>query len=330
MQNTQQPSSPAQPPSRSVQRVAVIERLREAGILAILLLGAVAFSFTVPSFFSVDNAINGIGLSAAINTIVAIGLTYVIITGGIDLSVGSTAALSAVIGADLMGRGLPVLLAVLVALAVGAVAGLVNGLLVTRVQLAPFIVTLGTMTFYRGLALSYTNGQPILSLPDSYKAALGGTFLGLPIPLIAALALVAVFTLILRFSKTGQYILAIGGNAEAVRLSGINVSRYVTLTYVISGVLAAFAALVLIAQLGAAEPILGNGWELSAIAASVVGGTSLSGGKGNVVGALLGALLHSMLQNVLTLLGVQAFYQLLATGLIIIGAMVIDRYTRGQ
>ena len=320
----------SQPTPNAAGRAAVIERLREAGILAILLLGAVIFSATVPSFFSIDNAITGIGLSAAINTIVAIGLTYVIITGGIDLSVGSTAALSAVIGADLMQRGLPPLLAVLVALAVGGAAGLVNGLLITRVQLAPFIVTLGTMTFYRGLALSYTNGQPILSLPDGFKTALGGTVLGLPIPLIAALVLVAAFSLILRYTKTGQYILAIGGNAEAVRLSGINTGRFVTLTYVISGVLAAFAALVLIAQLGAAEPILGNGWELSAIAASVVGGTSLAGGKGNVVGALLGALLLSMLQNVLTLLGVQAFYQLLATGLIIIGAMVIDRYTRGS
>jgi len=308
----------------------VVEQLREAGILAILLLGALIFSFTVPSFFSVDNAISGIGLSAAINTIVAIGLTYVIITGGIDLSVGSTAALSAVIGADLMQRGLPAVLAVVAALAVGAVAGLVNGLLVTRVQLAPFIVTLGTMTFYRGLALSYTNGQPILSLPDNFKNVLGGNIAGFPIPLLVALLLVGAFTLLLKFTKTGQYILAIGGNAEAVRLSGINTSRYITLTYVISGVLAAFAALVLIAQLGAAEPILGSGWELSAIAASVVGGTSLSGGKGNVVGALLGALLLSMLQNVLTLLGVQAFYQLLATGLIIIGAMVIDRYTRGS
>ncbi|WP_026299086.1 ABC transporter permease [Deinococcus aquatilis] len=314
----------------SAGRTAVIERLREAGILTILLLGAVVFSFTVPSFFSVDNAITGIGLSAAINTIVAIGLTYVIMTGGIDLSVGSTAALSAVVGADLMQRGVPPLVAVLIALGVGAAAGLVNGLLITRVQLAPFIVTLGTMTFYRGLALSYTNGQPILSLPDDFKRVLGGNLLGLPIPLLAALGLVLLFTLILKFTKTGQYILAIGGNAEAVRLSGINVNRYITLTYVISGVLAAFAALVLIAQLGAAEPILGNGWELSAIAAAVVGGTSLSGGKGNVVGALLGALLLSMLQNVLTLLGVQAFYQLLATGLIIIGAMVIDRYTRGR
>ena len=319
-----------QPSPKSANRAALVERLREAGILAILLLGAVVFSFLVPSFFSVDNAINGIGLSAAINTIVAIGLTYVIITGGIDLSVGSTAALAAVIGADLMQRGTPVLLAVLIALAVGAVAGLVNGLLVTRVQLAPFIVTLGTMTFYRGLALSYTGGQPILSLPDGFKRALGGTVLGLPIPLVAALVLVGLFTVFLKFTRTGQYILALGGNAEAVRLSGINTNRYITLTYVISGVLAAFAALVLIAQLGAAEPILGSGWELSAIAAAVVGGTSLSGGKGNVVGALLGALLLSMLQNVLTLMGVQAFYQLLATGVIIIGAMVIDRYTRGR
>lgn len=308
----------------------VLQQVREAGILAVLLLGALIFSVTVPSFFTVDNVISGIGLSAAINTIVAIGLTYVIITGGIDLSVGSTAALSAVIGADLMQRGTPALLAVLAALLVGALAGLVNGLLVTRVKLAPFIVTLGTMTFYRGLALSYTNGQPILSLPDAFKGALGGTFLGLPMPLVIAVLLVVLGSLLLRYTKTGQFVLAIGGNAEAVRLSGINVGRYTTLTYVISGVMAAVAALVLIAQLGAAEPILGSGWELTAIAASVVGGTSLAGGKGSIVGALLGALLLSMLQNVLTLLNVQAFYQMLATGLIIIGAMVIDRYTRGE
>ncbi len=308
----------------------VLQQVREAGILAVLVLGAIIFSVTVPSFFTADNLISGIGLSAAINTVVAIGLTFVIITGGIDLSVGSSAALAAVIGADLMQRGTPVLLAVLAALLVGALAGLVNGLLVTRVRLAPFIVTLGTMTFYRGLALSYTGGQPILSLPDAFKNALGGNLLGLPIPLIVALLLVVLGSLLLRYTKAGQYVLAIGGNAEAVRLSGINVGRYTTLTYVISGVMAATAALVLIAQLGAAEPILGNGWELTAIAASVVGGTSLSGGKGNIVGALLGALLLSMLQNVLTLLNVQAFYQMLATGLIIIGAMVIDRYTRGE
>ena len=163
-----------------------------------------------------------------------------------------------------------------------------------------------------------------------FKQALGGTVAGLPMPLVIAVLLVILGSLLLRYTKTGQYILAIGGNAEAVRLSGINVSRYTTLTYVISGVMAAVAALVLIAQLGAAEPILGNGWELNAIAAAVVGGASLSGGKGNIVGALLGALLLSMLQNVLTLLNVQAFYQMLATGLIIIGAMVIDRYTRGE
>ncbi|WP_229784586.1 ABC transporter permease [Deinococcus radiotolerans] len=315
---------------QATKRPNVLQQVREAGILAVLLLGALIFSFTVPSFFTVDNVISGIGLSAAINTVVAIGLTYVIITGGIDLSVGSVAALAAVIGADLMQRGTPALLAVLIALAVGALAGLINGLLVTRVKLAPFIVTLGTMTFYRGLALSYTNGQPILSMPDGFKQALGGTVAGLPMPLVIAVLLVILGSLLLRYTKTGQYILAIGGNAEAVRLSGINVSRYTTLTYVISGVMAAVAALVLVAQLGAAEPILGNGWELNAIAAAVVGGASLSGGKGNIVGALLGALLLSMLQNVLTLLNVQAFYQMLATGLIIIGAMVIDRYTRGE
>jgi ribose transport system permease protein len=304
--------------------------LRQTGILLVLVGGFVIFSLTVPGFFNLDNQINGIALSAAIYAIVAVGMNFVIIAGGIDLSVGSVAALSAVVAADLMARGLPPGLGLLVGLLVGALAGLINGLLVARAKLAPFIVTLGTMSLYRGLALVYTNGLPILSLPDPFKQVIGGTIAGFPIPVLIAFGLVALGEWALRFTKSGQFILAIGGNEEAVRLSGVDVQRYVTLTFVICGLASALAAMVLIAQLGAAEPILGQGWELTAIASAVVGGTSLSGGRGNIVGALLGALLLSMLQNVLTLLNVQAFYQLLATGGIIIGAMFLDRLGRRE
>lgn len=304
--------------------------LRQAGILAVLAAGFAIFSLTVPGFFSLDNLISGIALSAAIYAIVAVGMNFVIIAGGIDLSVGSIAALSAVVAADLMFRGLTPGLGVLVGLVVGGLAGLVNGLLVARAKLAPFIVTLGTMSLYRGLALVYTNGQPVLSVPEPFKKAIGGQLGLLPIPVLIAFGLVALGGWALRYTKTGQYILAIGGNEEAVRLSGVDVQRYVTVTFIVCGLCSALASLVLIAQLGAAEPILGQGWELTAIASAVVGGTSLSGGRGNVVGALLGALLLSMLQNVLTLLNVQAFYQLLATGGIIIGAMFLDRLGRRE
>jgi ribose transport system permease protein len=304
--------------------------LRQAGILVILIGGFVIFSITVPGFFSLDNLINGIALSAAIYAIVAVGMNFVIIAGGIDLSVGSVAALSAVVAADLMSQGLNPGLGVLVGLLVGASAGLVNGLLVAQAKLAPFIVTLGTMSLYRGLALVYTNGQPVLNIPEPVKQVIGGNLGSLPIPVLIAFGLVALGEWALRFTKIGQYILAIGGNEEAVRLSGVDVQRYITVTFVVCGLASALASLVLIAQLGAAEPILGQGWELTAIASTVVGGTSLSGGRGNVVGALFGALLLSMLQNVLTLLNVQAFYQLLATGGIIIGAMFLDRLGRRE
>ena len=269
---------------------------------------------------------SGVVALSGVTTVEVPGLPLV----AVDRSLKVECAGGRVLGAKLLVAGWSPLGTTALLVLIGGLIGLFNGAIIAGFRMMPFIVTLGTMTFYRGLALSYTNGQPILSMPDGFKQALGGTVAGLPMPLVIAVLLVILGSLLLRYTKTGQYILAIGGNAEAVRLSGINVSRYTTLTYVISGVMAAVVALVLIAQLGAAEPILGNGWELNAIAAAVVGGASLSGGKGNIVGALLGALLLSMLQNVLTLLNVQAFYQMLATGLIIIGAMVIDRYTRGE
>ena len=311
-------------------RPKLVERVREMGILTIVVAFAIIFGAFVPSFWSFQNIVSGIGLAAAINTVVAVGMSFVIIGGGIDLSVGSIVALCGVIAADLMVKGLTFPLAMIVALLVGALAGGLNGVLVARLKLAPFIVTLGTMSFYRGLALTYTNGQPILNIPDNFKAVVGGSIGPIPIPLILALVIVGVGSFLLTRTRTGEYILALGGNEEAVRLSGINVERYKILTYVISGLASAIAALLLSAQLGAAEPIAGSGWELTAIAAAVVGGVSLSGGSGSIVGALLGAVLLGMLQNALTLLNVQAFYQLLATGVIIIGAMIIDRYTRRE
>jgi ribose transport system permease protein len=299
-------SQPAPTSPTSTPPTAIWERFRQAGILILLVLCYIVFALTVPTFSSLDNLINGIALSAAINTIVAVGMTFVIISSGIDLSVGSIAALCAVIGADLIvNRGVPLLPAAIATLGIGGLAGAINGLLVARLRLASFVVTLGTMSFYRGLALTYTNGQPV--------------------PVLIGVLVVLAGIAVLNFTKLGAYVTAIGGNEEAARLTGIPVVNYVTLTYIISGMLSALAALVLFAQLGAAEPIAGSGWELSAIAAAVVGGTRLSGGKGTIAGTLLGAVLLAMLQNVLTLLNVQSFYQLLVTGAIIIGAILVDR-----
>jgi ribose transport system permease protein len=324
-----QPAPASTPPTSTpptTPPTAIWERFRQAGILILLVLCYIIFALTVPTFSSLDNLINGIALSAAINTIVAVGMTFVIISSGIDLSVGSIAALCAVIGADLIvNRGVPLLPAAIATLGIGGLAGAINGLLVARLRLASFVVTLGTMSFYRGLALTYTNGQPILNVPDNARDFFGGQLGILPVPVLIGVLVVLAGIAVLNYTKLGAYVTAIGGNEEAARLTGIPVVNYVTLTYIISGMLSALAALVLFAQLGAAEPIAGSGWELSAIAAAVVGGTRLSGGKGTIAGTLLGAVLLAMLQNVLTLLNVQSFYQLLVTGAIIIGAILVDR-----
>ena len=267
---------------------------------------------------------------SAINAFVAIGMTLVIIQGGIDLSVGSTAALAAVLMGDLMFKGLPVIPAVLIGLGIGVLCGVINGLLIAIVRLQPFIVTLGTLSLYRAAALIYTGGNPILSVPPTFRAFFTSDIGPLPMPVVLVLIVTGLAWVLLRRTPLGEYLLAVGGSEEAARISGAPVNLTKISAYALSGFLAAMAALVLVGRLGAAEPILGQQWELNAIAAAAIGGASLMGGKGSITGTLIGAIILGAMLNGLTLMNVQAFWQLAATGVIILLAMVIDRMTRGS
>jgi ribose transport system permease protein len=303
--------------------------LRDAGTLIGLIAIIAIFGLLAPDFLSQRNLVN-ILQQSSINACLALGMTLVIISGGIDLSVGPTAAIAAVVTASLMVAGVPVPLAILAGIGIGIVCGLVNGVLVAYVGLQPFIVTLGTLSTYRAIALIYTGGNPVLGIPQGFRALFNGSVAGIPnsVIMVAIVALLA--WILLKKTPLGEYLLAVGGNEEAAYVAGVPIAVTKITAYVISGALAAVAAMILIGRLGAAEPILGNLWELDAIAAAAIGGASLMGGKGSVIGTILGAIILGSMRNGLTLMNVQAFYQLLATGLIILVAMMIDRVTRGR
>ena len=312
---------------RAPARSDLRDLLRGAGTLLGLVAIMATFSALSPAFLTQQNLIN-ILQQSSINACVALGMTLVIISGGIDLSVGSVAALCAVVAASLMVGGTPVLLAALAGLALGAFCGLLNGLLIAFVGLQPFIVTLGTLSLYRAFALIYTDGSPVFGIPDAFRGFFTGSLGPVPMPVVVVAVSAFLAWLVLRQLPLGEYIVAVGGNEEAARASGAPVDRTKVVTYVISGVLASLAALILVGRLGAAEPILGNLWELNAIAAAAIGGASLSGGRGSLIGTLLGAIILGAMTNGLTLLNVQAFYQLLATGVIILLAMIVDRLAK--
>ena len=315
--------------STSQNKFALPVGLRDAGTLLGLVVIVVVFSLLSPNFLTQQNILN-ILQQSSINACVALGMTLVIIAGGIDLSVGPTAAIAAVVVAVLMAAGVPIALAIPLALIVGMTAGAFNGVLVAYGGLQPFIVTLGTLSLYRAIALIYTGGNPIFGIPPEFRALTNSSILGVPSPVLIIAVLALVVWVVLNKTPLGEYFLAVGGNQEASRIAGVPVSLTKIASYVISGGLASVAGLILVGRLGAADPTLGNLWELDAIAAAAIGGASLMGGKGSIVGTLLGAIILGSLRNGLTLMNVQAFYQLLATGIIILVAMLIDRATRGQ
>jgi ribose transport system permease protein len=302
---------------------------RDMGTVAGLIIMVIVFSSLSDVFLTQRNLVN-ILQQSSINSCIAIGMTLVIISGGIDLSVGPAAALSATLSATLLMAGYPVPLIIITALAIGLSCGFLNGVLIALAGLQPFIVTLGTLSLFRALALIYTGGNPVLGLPNEFRQIFSSHVFGLPVPVIVVAVLAITATVLLKKTPLGEYILAVGGNEEAARVSGVPIARTKILTYMMSGGLASLAAVILMARLGAAEPTLGNLWELEAIAASAIGGASLIGGKGSIFGTILGAIVLGAMRNGLTLLNVQAFYQLLATGIIIILAMLVDRLARGR
>ncbi|PZO80919.1 MAG: ribose ABC transporter permease [Mesorhizobium amorphae] len=322
-------ASPSTAAVAAPKKLALSVGIRDAGTLLGLAVIVIVFSILSPNFLTEQNILN-ILQQSSINACVALGMTLVIIAGGIDLSVGPTAAIAAVTVAVLMALGVPIAAAIPLAILVGMAAGAMNGALVAFGGLQPFIVTLGTLSLYRAIALIYTGGNPIFGIPPSFRALTNSTLLGVPSPVWIVGVLALLIWVVLNKTPLGEYFLAVGGNQEASRIAGVPVAATKIASYVISGGLASVAGLILVGRLGAADPTLGNLWELDAIAAAAIGGASLMGGKGSIVGTLLGAIILGSLRNGLTLLNVQAFYQLLATGIIILVAMLIDRATRGR
>jgi ribose transport system permease protein len=299
------PAPAAVPPQPAFDLRALAGRAaRQAGLLLVIVLLVVGFGAARPFFFSGDNLLN-ILLQAAVVGILALGQTFVLLTGGIDLSLGSTVAVAAVC-AGLLSQSVAFPLAILGGLVVGGLCGAVNGVLITVTHITPFIVTLGTMSIYSGLALIIAGGQAVYGIPEGFQNALAGGIAGIPIPVVLFVVLTALASLVLKYTRFGEYLVAIGGNAEVARLAGA----------------------ILAARLGAADPTLGADLLLTAIAATVMGGTKLAGGEGSMVGAAFGAVLIATLTAGLTTLNVQAFYQQVAVGAAIILALLIDQLAK--
>lgn len=308
-----------------MQKKDVKQFLKNNGVLIVFLLICVGLSFLSPYFFTANNILN-IFRQTSIYGVIAVGMTFVILTGGIDLSVGSVLALSGMICAGLMkNNGLNPAFAALIAIMVGGGIGLLNGLLITFGKIAPFVVTLGMITIGRGLTLIYSGGYPISGFSEGFREIGGGYILGIPIPALIFIITVMIAWYILNHTRLGRYTYAIGGNEETVTLSGINVRFYKTMAYVIVGVASSLSALILTSRLNSAEAIAGQGYELDVIAAVVIGGTSLSGGRGSIIGTLIGALLIGVINNGMNLLGISPYFQQVVKGGLIIGAVILDR-----
>ncbi len=305
--------------------------------IALILIGLVVLISVLSRgvFLRITNLLNVLRQISVIG-IISLGVTMVIITSGIDLSSGSIVALSSVVVASLLqsptaadrlyagGQPWPVLPAVFVGLAIGAAAGLISGLLVAKAKIPAFIATLGMMTFARGWAFIYSSGRPRGSIIPAFERIGQGATLGIPNPAWVLLVCVVLTHIILRHTLWGRYTYALGSNMQAAVVSGIKVNRYLVMVFVYAGFLSAVASIVLTARIGSGQPGLGNGYELDAIAASVIGGTSLSGGLGSAGGALIGALIIGVMKNGLDLLNVSADYQQVLRAVIIVVAVIID------
>lgn len=301
------------------------------GILAALLIVCVSLSFATEFFMTWGNWAD-ILRQTSINGILAVGMTYVVLTGGIDLSVGAILAFSGIVSAWLvasdgsygMGTG------VLAGLGVGLLLGSANGLLVARFSVPPFVATLGMLSAARGFTYIFNDGMPVSDLPADFLAIGAARMGGVPLPILIFAAVVLLFWFVLRYTIYGRYIYAVGGNAKSAKTSGIGTRKVVFAVYAVSGLLAGLAGILLAARTTAALPQAGISYELDAIAAVVIGGTSLSGGTGSLGGTLLGALLIGVINNGLNLLGVSSYYQQVIKGVIIVAAVLLDASRKGN
>ncbi|MBO2521080.1 MAG: ribose ABC transporter permease [Firmicutes bacterium] len=301
--------------------------VREVGPLLGLIALCALVSILSPVFLTTSNLMNVL-VQAAVASILAAGVNFAILTGGIDLSVGSLLGLIGVLIAAVFKSTGSVFLAVATGLVLGFALGLLNGSMVTVGRIPSFIATLGTMSIARGLAFVFTQGRPISSFPDSFRALGAGELGGIPIPVIVVLVVYAAAHYVLTQTPFGRAIYAIGSNEEAARLSGVNVGWYKTAAFGVSGLLAGLAAIMFTGRINSAHPLAGQGYELDAIAAVVIGGTSLSGGEGRILGTLIGALIMGVIRNGLNLLMVDSYWQQVIIGAVIVVAVLIDRRGR--
>lgn len=300
--------------------------LEQKSLIALLVLIAVVSSLS-PNFFTLNNLFN-ILQQTSVNAIMAVGMTLVILTSGIDLSVGSLLALTGAVAASLVGMEMNALVAVGAALAAGAFVGACTGVIVAKGKVQAFIATLVMMLLLRGVTMVYTNGSPVNTGFTDVADAFGwfgiGRTLGIPTPIwLMAIVFVSAWYM-LHHTRLGRYIYALGGNEAATRLSGISVDKVKIIVYSLCGLLAALAGIIEVARLSSAQPTAGTGYELDAIAAVVLGGTSLAGGKGRIVGTLIGALILGFLNNGLNLLGVSSYYQMIVKAVVILLAVLVD------
>lgn len=294
-----------------------------SSIIGLLILSGL-LSILSPRFLTNSNLFNVLR-QTSLNAIIAVGMTFVILTGGIDLSVGSILAFSSAVAANLAHNGVSAAVAILVGLAIGTILGLLNGLIITQGNIPPFIATLAMMTMARGATLVYSEGQPITGLGDGFYF-IGNGYIGqIPLPVVITIIALLLGYYILTQTRTGRYIYAVGSNENAAKLTGINTKHVKTLVYAISGFTAALSGIIIISRLNSAPPTVGSGAELDAIAAVVLGGTSLAGGEGHIAGTFIGALIIGVLNNGLNLLNVSSYYQQFAKGVVILIAVLLDR-----
>ncbi|MGN9067036.1 ABC transporter permease [Ligilactobacillus agilis] len=298
------------------------------GALAALVILIILVTILNPSFIEPSNVMNLLRQSS-VNALIAFGMTFVILTAGIDLSVGSILAFSGAISAAMILGGTPAWMAVIVGILVGALGGAINGFLIAYGKMAAFIATLATMTIFRGATYVFTDGNPITGpkIVDNYFFAMigQGYILGIPVPILIMLVIFAILYVLLHKTAFGRKTFALGGNENAAFVAGVNTKRVLMWIYIISGVMASVAGMILTSRLGSAQPDAGTSYEMDAIAAAVLGGSSLSGGKARMWGTLVGALIIATLSNGMNLLGISSFYQQIVKGLVILVAVLLDR-----
>lgn len=303
------------------------DRMRQYGLIISLLILCIVMSFLSDNFFSISNLLN-VARQVSVTAISAVGMTLIIIIGGIDLSVGSILALSGIMAATVYNSSHSPILALVTGILAGAAVGLINGFVTAKGKIAGFITTLATMSVFRGISFIYTGGVPVEAANPNFKYFGTGYFLNIPVPIIIMIIVLLMGSFIMNRTRFGRYIYAIGGNEQTSKWSGLKVDSVKIYVYMLSGLLTGLAGVILTARLASGQPYAGQGFELDVIAAVIVGGTSLAGGRGNISGTIIGVLLIGILSNGLTLLNVSSYYQMVIKGIIIILAVLIDTLGR--